>query len=89
MDYATYKYSLGVALVLMLFFAIYFLLAKTPDKPIFGNYVRSRRFMGVALLVLATNYSVHLFDGLRFYNPDAAILLNLSTYYLPITRWRN
>lgn len=82
MDYATYKYSLGVALVLMLFFAIYFLLAKTPDKPIFGNYVRSRRFMGVALLVLATNYSVHLFDGLRFYNPDAAILLNLSTYYL-------
>lgn len=66
MDYATYKCSLGIALVLMLFFAIYFLLAKTPDKPIFGNYVRSRRFMGVALLVLATNYSVHHLRWLAF-----------------------
>lgn len=82
MDNTLYKYSLGIALVLMLFFSIYFLLAKTPDKPIFGNYVRSRRIMGVALLVLAANYSVHLFDGLRFYNPDAAILMNLSTYCL-------
>lgn len=82
MDYTLYKYSLGIALVLMLFFATYFLLAKTPDKPIFGNYVRSRRIMGVALLVLSANYSVHLFDGLRFYNPDAAILMNLSTYCL-------
>lgn len=82
MDYTIYKYSLGIALVLMIFFGIYFLLAKTPDKPIFGNYVRSRRIMGVALLVLAANYSVHLFGGLRFYNPDAAILMNLSTYCL-------
>ena len=82
MDYTLYKYSLGIALVLMLFFATYFLLAKTPDKPIFGNYVRSRRIMGVALLVLAANYSVHLFGGLRFHNPDAAILMNLSTYCL-------
>lgn len=82
MDYTIYNYSLGIALVLMLFFATYFLLAKTPDKPIFGNYVRSRRIMGVALLVLAANYSVHLFYGLRFHNPDAAILMNLSTYCL-------
>ena len=82
MDYTVYRYSLGIALVLMLFFATYFLTAKTPDKPIFGNYVRSRRFMGVALLVLSANYSVHLFDGIRFDNPDAAILMNLSTYYL-------
>lgn len=82
MDYTIYKYSLGIALVLMLFFATYFLLAKTPEKPIFGNYVRSRRLMGCALLVLAANYSVHLFDGLRFYNPNAAILMNLSTYFL-------
>ena len=82
MDYTTYKYSLGIALVLMLFFAAYFIFAKTPDRPIFGNYVRSRRIMGAALLVLSANYSVHLFDGLRFYNPDAAILMNLSTYFL-------
>lgn len=82
MDYTIYNCSLGIALVLMLFFAVYFLIAKTPDKPIFANYVRSRRIMGVALLTLSANYSVHLFHGLRFQNPDAAILMNLSTYYL-------
>ena len=82
MDYTIYNYSLGIALVLMLFFATYFIFAKTPDKPIFGNYVRSRRIMGAALFVLSANYSVHLFDGIRFYNADAAILMNLSTYYL-------
>lgn len=82
MNYTIYNYSLGIALVLMLFFATYFLLAKTPEKPIFDNYVRSRRLMGCALLILAANYSVHLFDGIRFYNPDAAILMNLSTYFL-------
>lgn len=85
MDYTIYRYSLGIALVLMLFFATYFLTAKTPDKPIFGNYVRSRRLMGCALLTLSANYSVHLFDGIRFYNLDAAILMNLSTYFL--TYW--
>lgn len=82
MDYSIYKNSLGAALVLMLFFAAYFITAKTPDRPIFTNYVRSRRIMGAALLVLAANYSVHLFGGLRFANPDAAILMNLSTYFL-------
>ncbi len=38
--------------------------------------------MGVALLLLAANYSVHLFDGIRFKSQDAAILMNLSTYFL-------
>ena len=85
MDYTIYRYSLGIALVLMLFFSTYFLTAKTPDKPIFGNYVRSRRLMGCALLTLSANYSVHLFDGIRFYNLEAAILMNLSTYFL--TYW--
>lgn len=82
MDYTLYKYSLATALILMLFFAIYFLAARTPDKPIFRNYARSRRIMGLALLVLSGNYSVHCFCSLRFHNPDAAILLNLSTYFL-------
>ena len=66
----------------MLFFAAYFITAKTPDKPIFANYVRSRRIMGAALLVLSANYSVHLFCGLRFDHPDAAMRMNLSTYFL-------
>lgn len=38
--------------------------------------------MGVALLLLAANYSVHYFSGIRFANVNAAILLNLSTYFL-------
>ena len=41
-----YDFSLVVALALMLFFAVYFLTAKTLDKPVFGNYIRSRRIMG-------------------------------------------
>lgn len=82
MDYAVYEHSLGVALVLMLFFAAYFLAGKTPDKPLFAPYVRSRRIMGAALLVLCANYSVHLFGSLRSLHPGAAILMNLSTYFL-------
>lgn len=83
MDYLIiYKYSLCVALTLMLFFGIYFLTAPTPEKPIFDNYLRSRRIMGIAILVLAANYSVHLFYGIRFVNVKAAISMNLSTYFL-------
>lgn len=82
MENELYSCSLIVALTLMLFFAAYFITAKTPDKPIFANYVRSRRIMGAALLVLSANYSVHLFCGLRFAHPDAAIRMNLSTYFL-------
>ncbi len=82
MDLALYDYSLGIALVLMLFFALYFLVGKTPDKPIFVNYLRSRRIMGVALLVLSANYSVHLFCGLRPFHHQEAILMNFSTYFM-------
>ena len=77
-----YESSLGAALVLMLFFAAYFLAGRTPEKPIYGNYVRSRRLMGAALAVLAVNYGVHLGWRLRFSCPEAAILMNLSTYFL-------
>ena len=38
--------------------------------------------MGMALLLLAANYSVHFFLGIRFMDVDAAILMNLSTYFL-------
>lgn len=82
MDCTLYNHSLGAALVLMLFFAIYFLVARVPEKPIFAGYLCSRRLMGLAILVLAANYSVHLFLGLRQEDPDAAILMNLSTYFL-------
>ena len=82
MNYTIYEYSLFIALPLMLFFGFYFLLAKIPEKVIFSNYLRSRRIMGIALLLLAANYSVHFFFGIRFKNANAAILINLSTYFL-------
>ena len=56
MNQHLYGYSLCAALTFLLFFGIYFLTAKTPDKPIFGNYLRSRRIMGVALLGLAARF---------------------------------
>ena len=78
MEPSIYSYSLCIALPLMLFFGFYFLLAPTPEKAIFNNYLRSRRIMRVAILLLAANYSVHFFFGIRFKNTDAAILMNLS-----------
>ena len=82
MEPSIYSHSLFIALPLMLFFGFYFLLAKIPEKVIFGNYLRSRRIMGVAMLLLAANYSVHFFFGIWFKNANAAILMNLSTYFL-------
>ena len=82
MEPSIYSYSLCVALPLMLFFGFYFLFAKTPEKVIFENYLRSRWIMGIALLLLAANYSVHFFFGIRFVDVNAAILMNLSTYFL-------
>lgn len=77
-----YTYSLCIALPLMTFFAIYFLAGRTPDKEIFKTYLTSRRLMGIALLLLTANYSVHFFFGIRFINVNAAILMNLVTYFL-------
>ena len=77
-----YSFSLYTALPLMLFFGFYFLFAKTPEKKIFKNYLRSRQIMGIAMLLLSANYSVHFFFGIRFKNADSAILMNMSTYFL-------
>lgn len=82
MNHLAYQYSLCAAIPLMLFFAFCFFTGKTPEKSIYGNYLRSRRTMGAALLVLAANYAVHLFVGIRFVSHNSAILLNLSTYFL-------
>ena len=82
MSHPLYGYSLCAALALMLFFGIYFIVGRIPEKPIFDNYLRSRRIMGVALLVLSANYTVHMLCQLRFSHPDGAIFMNLSTYYL-------
>ena len=82
MEPSIYNFSLCTALPLMLFFGFYFLFAKTPEKKIFTNYLRSRQMMGIAMLLLSANYSVHFFFGIRFKNADSAILMNMSTYFL-------
>ena len=82
MEPSIYSFSLCTALPLMLFFCFYFLFAKTPEKKIFTNYLRSRQIMGIAMLLLSANYSVHFFFGIRFKNADSAILMNMSTYFL-------
>ena len=82
MEPSIYSFSPCTALPLMLFFGFYFLFAKTPEKKIFKNYLRSRQIMGIAMLLLSANYSVHFFFGIRFKNADSAILMNMSTYFL-------
>ena len=82
MEPSIYSYSLCIALPLMSFFGFYFLLAPTPEKAIFNNYLRSRQIMGIAMLLLSANYSVHFFFGIRFKNADSSILMNMSTYFL-------
>ena len=82
MEPSIYSFSLCTALPLMLFFGFYFLFAKTPEKKIFTNYLRSRQMMGLAMLLLSANYSVHFFFGIRFKNADSSILMNMSTYFL-------
>ena len=82
MEPSIYSFSLCAALPLMLFFGFYFLFAKTPEKKIFKNYLRSRQMMGIAMLLLSANYSVHFFFGIRFKNADSSILMNMSTYFL-------
>ncbi len=82
MEPSIYSFSLCTALPLMLFFGFYFLFAKTPKKKIFTNYLRSRQMMGIAMLLLSANYSVHFFFGIRFKNVNSSILMNMSTYFL-------
>ena len=82
MDQLLYHYSLCVTLSLMLFFGFHMLLARTPEKKIFGNFLLSRRLMGTALLVLSVNYCVHFFCTIRLRDLGATILMNLVTYFL-------
>lgn len=79
-----YNNSLCASLTLMLFFGIRFITAPVPDRNVYGNYLRSRRIMGAALLILVVNYCVHFFARLRFSDPDAATFMNLSTYFLEV-----
>ena len=82
MDLSLYRYSLFMALPMMLFFGFHMLLARVPKKKIFSNFLLSRQLIGIALLILATNYSVHLFCSIRLKDVNATILMNMVTYFL-------
>lgn len=69
MDTSLYNYSLCISLPLMLFFGFHMLFARTPEKQVYVHYLRSRRLMGTALLILAANYAVHLFCAIRLSDP--------------------
>ncbi len=84
MELEIYHYSLCVSLTLLLFFSFRFLFGKLPDKQIFRQYRISRMLMGIALLDLAANYSVHLFLTPRLAAPINAILMSLCTYWLAV-----
>ena len=82
MNESLYFYSLFLSLPLMLFFGVHMLVARTPEKGIFRNFILSRRLMGIAILIHAANYMVHLFGEMRQKDVNATILMNLSTYFL-------
>ncbi|MGN1239005.1 MAG: helix-turn-helix domain-containing protein [Muribaculaceae bacterium] len=82
MNQSLYHYSLYIALPLMLFFGFHMLFARVPDKKIFSRFLLSRRLIGTALLILAANYSVHLFFSIRLTDVNATILMNMATYFL-------
>lgn len=82
MDNPLYDFSLCITIPLMLFFSIYFWFGRTPDKVIFGTYRKSRRLIAIAILLLTANYLTHYILKLRFVDPVAAILMNLTTYFL-------
>ena len=46
-----------------------------------GDFFSALQIMGIAMLLLSANYSVHFFFGIRFKNADSAILMNMSTYF--------
>lgn len=83
MNIDLYSYSLCIALTLMLFVSMRFIFGRIPDKlDSGGNYLRSRRIMGTAILLLSANYAVHLFVDIRAIEASAAIIMNLCTYFI-------
>ncbi len=82
MEFTLYSYALCASLTLMLFFACRFIFGTLPEKKNIKIYKQSRSIMGVAMLILSLNYSIHLFISPRYIDSDLAIYINLSTYFL-------
>ena len=82
-DFTLYRCSLVAALSLMIFFGLTFVFGHkhNPSEP-YQRYCEARLRLGLALLVLAANYAVHLFIAPRFTHPEWAIMMNIDTYYI-------
>lgn len=77
-----YNYTLFAAWVLLLFFGSYLLIAAAPPKEAFRNYGRSRRILGVALLLFACQICLQWMFNFRENAPHIAAALNLTCYYI-------
>lgn len=77
-----YNYTLFAAWVLLLFFGSYLLIAAAPAKEAFRNYGRSRRILGVALLLFACQICLQWMFNFRENAPHIAAALNLTCYYI-------
>lgn len=82
-DFTLYRCSLVAALSLMVFFGLTFVFGRKHDQSeAYRRYCEARLRLGLALLVLAANYAVHLFVAPRFTHPEWAIMMNIDTYYM-------
>lgn len=58
------------------------LFSKVPDIPTYLPYIRSRRLLGVAFIIFGVSISQFTFFNLRTTDPNVAIALPLSYFYL-------
>lgn len=79
---AFYNYTLFAAWVLLFFFGGNLLIAAAPPKTAFRNYARSRKILGVALLLFGLKILLHWIFNFREHTPHIASALNLSCYYM-------
>lgn len=82
-NFTLYRCSLVAALSLMVFFGLTFVFGRKHfHTDAYLRYCEARLRLGLALLVLAANYAVHLFIAPRFNHPEWAIMMNIDTYYI-------
>ena len=61
-----YEMALNSAVTLMIFIGVIMIFGPVPYVIERRRYVVSRKCMGIAILILALNYGVHLFINPRF-----------------------
>lgn len=82
-----YNYSIVAGWVTCLILGVCLLWCRVPDMPTYRTYLRSRRILGVAYLVFAIGISQFTFFNLRATNPQVAVALQLSYFYIEAILW--